>query len=69
MLTKEEFQQGIKAMIDDIKDPNGEFADIRKDFDDLYQDLSPHDAELATHMAEIMHAMDRMIVYVQNRTS
>lgn len=68
-MTKEQFQAGIRELLKDIKEPDGELAGIRNDFHEIYTALAPHDAELATHMAEIMHAMDRMFTYVQSRAS
>jgi hypothetical protein len=68
-ITREQFQEGIREMLDDIANPNGEFADIRNEFKTLYNDVHEHDAELATHLSEIMHAMDRMMEYVETRAS
>jgi hypothetical protein len=66
-ITKEQFLIGVKEMVADAKDPNGELADLRTEFKSLYDDMAPHDAEMATRLHEVIDAMERFATYVVAR--
>lgn len=66
-MTKEQFQSGIKQIVADARDPNGEFAGIRQDFLDLHADIEEHDPELAAQLAKVNFALDNFVEFATAR--
>jgi hypothetical protein len=67
MMTKEEFNEGIKALLLDASDEESEFTEFMTDLNEIEIELEEHDEELARRVGNIRIAINDLVAYVQER--
>lgn len=66
-MTKVEFRDGIKEMLEDMADPDGDFADMTNNFKQLSTELSEHDPVLADKFMDVSRSINDLGDYVRAR--
>lgn len=67
MITKEEFLEGIKDMVDDYADPSGHINEIIEELRTMTVDVKPYDAKLSSMFTDLADRFEDMGRYVRNR--
>lgn len=66
-MTKDEFRNGLKEMLSDVVDPNGDFAEMNDGFVALANELSEHDPVLADKFMGVSRSVSDIVDYVRTR--
>jgi hypothetical protein len=66
-MTKEEFLEGIKDMVADFDNPNGEIHGIKAEFEELAVEVGEHDPLLVGKFRAVVTAIEDIGSYVKSR--
>lgn len=67
MMTKEEFRDGFREALEDMKDPNSEFQKILVEGRETADELRAYDPVLADKVMAIVASIDDLGAYIRSR--